>query len=180
MRSRGIGRAPAALRGRAPAALLMLLGLLPIACSANPGATASPVAPTARPTPVTSEPPASVEPTQELPSQSESVWGLIWDAVPGSFPVPTGATAADAPQQGPVSGAWTVPVADVSAPELAGYYRDALDENGWGTGIDGPLEDGSYTVWSSNGYGCETFTRILPRGDESLITVLFGSGCPFR
>jgi hypothetical protein len=173
-RSRGIGRAPATLP-----LLLGLLGLLPIACSTNPRATASPVVPSPRPTTLTSEPPPSAEPTPELPSQSESVWGVIWDAVPDSFPVPVDAAVAD-PQRGPVSGAWTVPVADVSAPELAGYYRDALDENGWGTGVDGPLEDGSYTVWSSNGYGCETLTTILPRGDESLITVLFGAGCPFR
>jgi hypothetical protein len=155
-----------------------LLGaLLLAACSSPAGQTASP-APTAQPTTVASGPPPSVEVTPELPSQSETAWGPIWDAVPDSFPVPIDAAEAD-PQSGPVSGAWTVPVADVSPPALAGYYRDALDEIGWGTGIDGPLEDGSYTVWSSNGYGCETLTTILPRGDESLVTVLFGAGCRF-
>lgn len=173
-RPRGIGRAPSTLL------LLGLLGLAPIACSTNPAATASPVIRTPRPTTVPSEAPASVDPTPELPSQSESEWGLIWDAVPDSFPVPIDAAVADPPQQGPVSGAWTVPVADVSAPALAGYYRDTLDENGWSAGIDGPLEDGSYTVWSTDAYGCETLTRIVPRGDESLITAFFGAGCPFR
>jgi hypothetical protein len=170
-RTRGIGLAPTVL--------LLLFGLVPIACSVDPVVTATPAAPTTRPTGSASGPAPSVEVTPELPGQSETAYGTIWDAVPDSFPVPTDAAEAD-PQQGPVSGAWTVPVAAVSAPELAGYYLDALDEIGWGTGIDGPLEDGSYMVWSSNGYGCETFTMILPRGDESLITVLFGAGCPFR
>ena len=45
--------------------------------------------------------------------------------------------------------------------------------------MDGPLEDGSFTVWSASGYGCDSLVTILPRGEESLITVLFGAGCPF-
>ena len=110
---------------------------------------------------------------------SDTAFGPIWNELPDSFPVPTGAAEADAPQ-GPVSGAWTVPVADMSAPDLVGFYRNAIDELGWSPIVDGPLEDGSYTVYSSDGYGCETLTTILPRGDESLITVLFGAGCPFR
>jgi hypothetical protein len=169
MGTRGVGYAPRAL---------LLIALLPIACS-SPGATVPPATFTFRPTVEPTDAPESVAVTPELPSQSESEFGLIWDAIPESFPVPAGAAVAD-PQAGPVSGAWTVSVATTSAPDLAGFYRDALDDIGWGTGIDGPLEDGSYTVWSSNGYGCETWTRILPRGDESLVTVLFGAGCPFR
>ena len=166
---------------RTPAALLLLLGLLPIACS-GPGPTVIPVEPTARPTVSVTEPePAtSAETTPELPGQSESVFGTIWNAVPDSFPIPEDAAEADPPQQGPVSGAWAVSVAFMSAPELAGFYNDALDDIGWGTVLDGPLEDGSYTVYSSNGYGCETLTTVLPRGDESLVTALFGAGCPWR
>ena len=172
MRTRGIGRAPALL--------LVLVGMVPIACT-SPGPTVVPVQPTARPTAApTTEHAPTAETTPELPGQSESVFGLIWDAVPDSFPVPADATEADPPQQGPVSGSWTVPVASASAPELAGFYNTGLDEIGWGTVLDGPLEDGSYTVYSSDGYGCETLTTILPRGDESLVTTLFGAGCPFR
>jgi hypothetical protein len=164
-----------------PILALLLVGVLaPTACSSTPpGAPTSPGQATASPTDVASEPPESVEPSPRLPSQSETAWFRIWDAVPDSFPEPVDAAIAD-PQTGPVSGAWTVPVTDVSAPELAGFYRDAIDELGWAPIVDGPLEDGSYTVYSSNGYGCETLTTILPRGDESLVTVLFGAGCPFR
>ncbi len=166
----------------APALLLALVlgAAIPIACSSPAASTSSPAVRTPQPTAViATDTPTPPEETPELPGQSESEFGLIWDDIPDSFPVPADAAIAD-PLHGPVSGAWTVPVATASAPTLAGFYRDALDEIGWGTGIDGPLEDGSYTVWSSDGYGCETFTTILPRGDESLVTVLFGAGCPFR
>ena len=123
--------------------------------------------------------PVETEGPPTPPGQSNSAFGLIWNSVPDSFPVPIDAAEAD-PLQGPVSGAWSVPVADVNAPALAGFYRDALDELGWAVAVDGPLEDGSYTVASMNGQGCETLTTILPRGDASLITTLFGAGCPFR
>jgi hypothetical protein len=166
---------------RTPAlAGLLLAALLPAACSTSPGATATPVPPTARPTAaVTDGPEPTVDETQVVPGQSDSAWGRIWNAVPDSFPVPIDAAEAD-PAHGPVSGAWTVPVADVSAPDLVRFYRDAIDELGWAPIIDGPLEDGSYTVYTTDAYGCETLTTILPRGDESLVTVLFGAGCPFR
>lgn len=173
-----VTRPPAPSR---PIAALLLIGALAAsACSAT--AAGTPTAPgqsTARPTDVASAPPASAEPTPQLPSQSETSWFRIWDAIPDSFPEPIDAAIAD-PQTGPVSAAWTVPVTAVSAPELAGFYRDAIDELGWAPIVDGPLEDGSFTVYSSDGYGCETLTTILPRGDESLVTVLFGAGCPFR
>jgi len=158
-------------------AALMLGSLVPGACSA-PGATDDAGFPTPRPTTTATVAPATAEPTGRLPSQSETGWGPIWDAVPDTFPVPDGAVPAD-PLEGPVSGAWTVPVTSANAPELAGFYQAGLDDIGWGTGIDGPLEDGSYAVWSSNAYGCDTLTTIQPRGDESLVTVLFGAGCRF-
>lgn len=160
--------------------LLVLAGLVPIACSPSPAPTATAAPPTARPTIEPASPsPEPVDETPQLPSQSETAWGPIWDEVPDSFPVPIDAAVAE-PESGPVSGAWRVPVADVSPPDLVRFYRDAIDELGWTPIPDGPLEDGSYTVYSSNGYGCETLTTILPRGDESLVTILFGAGCPFR
>jgi hypothetical protein len=165
-------------RRRPVLAALLLCALVPVACS-GPAASDDAGFPTPRPTTTSTPAAPSVAPTSELPSQSETGWGLIWDAVPDSFPVPAGAEPAD-PSEGPVSAAWTVPVTAANAPELAGFYQSALDEIGLGTGIDGPLEDGSYTVWSSNGGGCDTLTTILPRGDESLVTVLYGAGCRFE
>jgi hypothetical protein len=51
--------------------------------------------------------------------------------------------------------------------------------SGLGRGLDGPLEDGSFTAWASSGYGCDVLVTALPRGNESYVTVLYGSGCPF-
>lgn len=114
-----------------------------------------------------------------LPGQSDAEWGPIWDALPPSYPVFGGAVPAEA-ESGPVSAAYTVANVDADPREIAQFYADALDDAGLATGLDGPLEDGRYTVWSSSGYGCDSLVTILPRGDESLITVLFGTGCPFR
>jgi hypothetical protein len=171
----------------APIAALFLLGLLPLACSTSPVATppatsvpSVPAVPSGGPTTapvVTPEPTIEVIPTS--PGQSQTAWGPIWNEVPDWFPVPIDAATAD-PIQGPVSGAWTVPTADVSAVALAGFYRDALVENGWLANVDGPLEDGSYTIASLAPGNCQTLTTILPRGSESLVTVLFGASCLFR
>jgi hypothetical protein len=116
----------------------------------------------------------------DLPGQSDTAWGPIWDDVPPAYPVPDGAEPADA-DQGPVSAAYTVPSAVATPRALADYYAAALDEGGYGgTGIDGPLDDGSLTVWSTSGYGCDSLVTILPRGKESLVTVLFGALCRFE
>jgi len=156
---------------------LLLAALLPMACSAPTAPT--PGVPSDQPPAGSSSSPAPSETPPPPPPQSDTAWGRIWDGVPYWFPVPIDADEAD-PQQGPVSGAWAVPSAKLSAPALAGYYRKAFDDLGWTASVDGPLEDGSFTVSSSTASGCNTLTTILPRGDESLITVLFGAGCPFR
>lgn len=164
-------------------ATLALVSLLVGACglgagepSGSPGASQPAV--TRGPetdAPVTTE---SIDPN--LPPQSDTEWGRIWSSLPPSYPVFVGAQPADA-DHGPVSGAFTVST-DVAAPlAIAEFYRDALEEQGFGgTGLDGPLEDGSYTVWSSNGYTCDSLVTILPRGGESLITILYGAGCTYE
>lgn len=173
---------------RTPALALLLLGaLVPMACSSpasptaspGPGATAAPTNPSSTPTtaPFVTPEPTDVMPTS--PGQSQTAWGPIWNEVPDWFPVPIDAATAD-PIQGPVSGAWTVPSADVSTVALAGFYRDALVENGWLANVDGPLEDGSYTIASMAAGGCKTLTTIAPRGSEELVTVLFGASCLFQ
>jgi hypothetical protein len=168
-----------------PVMALLLLALAPIACSspATPaptlpaGATSVPTAgPTIVPV-ITPAPTLEVIPTS--PGQAQTSWGTIWNDVPDWFPVPIDAATAD-PDHGPVSGAWSVPVADVPALALAGFYRDALTEDGWAVNVDGPLEDGSYTIASTSAGGCQALTTILPRGGESIVTVLYGAACPFR
>jgi hypothetical protein len=130
--------------------------------------------------PETDQPVETESLAPDLPGQSETDWGPIWDDVPAAYPVPDGAEPTEA-GGGPVSAAYTVPVAVASASALADYYAAALEEGGYGgTGIDGPLEDGSFTVWSSSGYGCDSLVTIMPRRQESLVTVLFGAPCRFE
>jgi hypothetical protein len=160
---------------------LVAIALLAIA-ACGPRASSSPATSSAP----ASKPPAETDvptPTQtfdpNLPGQTETEWGPIWDAVPGTFPVPEGATPAE-PETGPASAAYTVPLDRVTTRQLAEFYRDGLDVRGYSASLDGPLEDGSFTVWSSSGYGCDVLVTILPRGGESLITVLYGTGCAFE
>lgn len=170
-------------RRRSIAPILTLVSLLVVACGYGPGETSS-GAPASVPVATAPDETDVVFPTESLdpnlPPQSETAWGRIWNAIPPSYPVPEAAKPAD-PDHGPVSGAYTVASKLATARAIAEFYRDAIEERGiGGTGLDGPLEDGSFTVWSSNGYGCESFVTILPRGSESLITVLYGAGCDFN
>jgi hypothetical protein len=153
-------------------ALLLLAG-----CAASADSSATPTLPIPSPT-FHGDPTANATPGPSLPGQTETERGPIWDIVPSTFPVPEGATPTE-PEAGPASAAYTVPRDRSTAGRLAEFYRTGLDDRGYSASTDGPLEDGSITVWSSNGYGCEVFVTILPRGDESLITVFYGAGCSF-
>jgi hypothetical protein len=163
-------------------ATLGLIALLAVACGPTGTADGSPDRATTIPTraPDTDPPIETPSFAPNLPGQSDTDWGPIWDALPPSYPVPDGAEPTDA-DHGPVSAAYTV-AKTVAAPRvLTEFYAKSLDEAGYGgTGIDGPLEDGSFTVWSSSGYGCDSLVTILPRGDESLVTVLLSALCRYE
>lgn len=169
-------------RRRAIVPTLALVSILVGACGFGPDTVGS-GAPSSLPVetaPAETDAPTATETLDpSLPAQSDTDWGPIWNAIPPSYPAPAGAQVADA-ADGPVSGAYTVRASVLAPRAIAEFYETALDEAGFGgTGIDGPLEDGSFTVWSSTGYGCDSLVTILPRGSESLITVLYGAGCEF-
>lgn len=113
-----------------------------------------------------------------LPSQSESEFGTVWDAVPDGFPEPRGAEPVEA-EDGPVSAASLVPAPATGLRSLAELYRSAFDDKALGGSTDGPLEDGTVVVWASNGYGCDIYVRLAPRGGDVLVSVFFGGGCQF-
>jgi hypothetical protein len=155
--------------------------VLVAACS-TPAKTSSPV-PTLLPLPTETyvAPSLDIEQPGLTPStgQSDTGWGPIWNALPPGFPKPPGAEPADA-NSGPVSAAWTVPTSSVaSAAAAAKLYVDAFSAAGYGGGREGPLEDGAYTAWASNGYGCDILVTATPQGEGTLVTVLYGAGCPF-
>ncbi|HUQ44077.1 MAG TPA: hypothetical protein VM451_06670 [Candidatus Limnocylindria bacterium] len=125
--------------------------------------------------PATDEPAGTLDPS--LPSQSETDWGPIWDTVPANFPVMEGAEPAEAAS--PASAAYTV-ARSVRAPKaIADFYQAGFAAKSLGGGVDGPLEDGSYTSWGSGGYGCYVVVTVAPRGAESLVTVFYGADCDF-
>ena len=165
---------------RIPAATLLAVALAACNPSGNlPTATvgtAAPTTPSPRP-----QPTLDIEQPGLTPGvgQTDTEWGPIWEDVPAGFPAPPGGQPAEA-DTGPVSAAWTVPAAALPNPRaVAQRYVDAFAAAGYGGGRDGPLEDGSYTAWASNGYGCDILVTALPRGEETLATVLYGAGCPF-
>ena len=165
-----------------PAAGALAAFVLIAACSSPLGTPA----PTTGSTEALSTPPFDGRPTPtpvdpgNATGQTDTAWGPIWNEVPPGFPAPPGGEPAEA-DGGPVSAAYTVPAAALpNALEVAQFYVDRFAYAGYGGGRDGPLEDGSYTAWASNGYGCDILVTAVPRGDqETFTTVLYGAGCPF-
>ncbi len=122
--------------------------------------------------------PSPLDPS--APGQAETEWGPIWLAVPENFPAPPLGEAVE-PETGSASAAWIVSrEALSSAREVAQFYVDRYAEQGYGGGRNGPLEDGSYTAWASDGYGCDIVVTAVSRGDATLATAFYGAGCPFR
>lgn len=144
--------------------------------ASSPTPTASPATPgeSGLPSPT---PPPSVAPS--LPSQSETTIGRIWDALPPSFPLPSGAepTEIREPEE-PASGVFAV---SGSAAEVAKTFREALEAKGFATAAaNGPFEDGSYVIDSVGGEGCRIRSTVRPMGDLTVLLVRYGAACPFE
>ena len=179
-------------------AILLAATLLAAACG-NSGPTASPSPASAAPSPPSSQaaspsavpsagnadltpvPGGTTAPPDEpsgTPTQTETAWGRIWDAVPASFPRLEASLPADS-VTGPVSAAFVVGAgpADVTA-----TMKRLLDgEGGYRTDQSGPLEDGSFVLDSTGSWeGCRVQTTVTPQSGTTLITILYGAGCPFE
>ena len=154
------------LRSLAAVVLTASIGLA--ACL--PSATNGPVA-----SPGNSGMGASTAPSP--PTQSETDFGLVWDATPLSFPAYPGAVPATEAGLGPASALLAVDAADPDA--VATFYRDVLGARGMVASVDGPLEDGARIVSGSNAAGCEVEVDVRPTGTTTFIVVLYGAGCPF-
>ena len=156
---------------------MIVLGVLVAACS--PGPTASPTpseastvgAPTSAPTNTGGSPAPS------LASQTDTAWGRIWDALPSSFPAITGTKIATDTGEGASSAQLSVPAA---RDQVVLFYRQVFRDAGYSIGTDGPLEDGSVTVTATDGDQCRMQLSVHGTGaQKSLVTVLYGAGCPF-
>lgn len=163
-------------RFRSTAALAFVAAVALAACSAGTTAGPSGIATAGASTSTTPVTPRATT-AASLPTKTDTAWGRIWDGVPDSFPMPTGAVPATDTGQGPSSGQLVV----AGAPsDIADGYVSGLRSGGWTVNRDGPLEDGSYVVKAQNGEGCEAQVSVLSIGDASLVTILYGAGCPFE
>lgn len=177
----------------AVAAIAALALAFVAACGSNvttPGPTASPAptsspgpssTPSGGPTAVPTDP--GTTPTTGVPSQTDTDWGRIWDALPPSFPTYPGASPTET-GEGPATA--ILDLGEVAPAEAASFYETALRSAGLGT-IEavGPAEDGSWTV---EVLGLEVFGRgtcrirvtIAPLGTTAIATILYGADCPFE
>jgi len=168
-----------------------LLGAILGACvgtgAASPATVRPPSAAPVQTTPVISAAAASalVSPTAPPtsgaaatpPSQTDTAWGRIWDALPASFPSFPGAE----PTVTGSGAASAVLQLSTDAANGAKWYRTALEAAGFATdGMNGPLEDGSIVIDSHGATtGCKVQTSIAPLGGRTIATIMFGASCPF-
>ncbi len=170
-----------------PLAAALLLAMAAGACTAAPGApSAAPSTSPPGPAVGTSAPVASAGEQATASASSEAAtppagttqtpWGRIRDAVPAGFPVYPGATVADTPPGGAVSGAW---VSSATAAEVASWYRTALLAARWAKVDDGgALEDGSHVLdVQGDAPGCKAQVTAKPAGESTMISILYGAGC---
>jgi hypothetical protein len=146
------------------------------AASATSDASAD-VSPAAELTPVPGgATPSPVEATG-TPTQTDTEWGRIWDAVPDSFPRPGQSQPADS-ISGPASAAFSIGAAPI---DVVATMKTGLDEAGFTTDESGPFEDGGYVLDSSGSPdGCKVQTTITPLSGTTLMTVQYGAVCPFE
>jgi hypothetical protein len=183
-RPRPTGGRPLARRLRpAVLAVAAAVAVLAAAC-AGPGPTPEPTVPTTAPatpsiapvtpTPVPGAPSPSPEPTAAPTTATD--WGPIWDALPSTFPRFPGAIASE-PSEGPASAELLAPA---DAATVAGWYQDALERGAYSTlSMSGPFEDGSVVIESvGDTPACLVRTTIRPVSGDTIVTILYGAGCP--
>jgi hypothetical protein len=166
----------------APLLLLVLAGCGSNVTSPTPTATATPSSapPTASssdgPTSVPTDPGATGHATP--PTQTETEWGRIWDALPVSFPVFPGASPTEI-GDGPTSA--SLDVGEVEPAEVATFYESALESQGYATlASSGPREDGSWEIESAGDSECRVRTTVTPLGGTTILEILYGADCPFE
>jgi hypothetical protein len=173
---------------RLAAPAFVLVAIVVGACGSNQAssvatATASASAAQAE----TREPTETVEPVETVPEttapaildgQTETDWGRIWDSLPSGFPIYPGSTISEEAGTGPASAVYVAPTQDAEA--IAVWMQDALEQAAFSTeAMSGPLEDGSFVIDSvGQERGCRLEVSIAPLGGTTMLTILYGAGCP--
>lgn len=151
-------------------ALVFLIGLTAVGCAAP-----TPISPTPTPASGTSSPLPSAS-TPPAPGVTETDWGAIWDALPPGFPNYPGST----PTETGAGAASAILDAPADVPTVATWYQAALERVGFSTlSMSGPSEDGSMEIESAGPTTrCLVRTTVAPLGGSTIVTILYGAGCP--
>ena len=165
------------------AALVLAASIAVAACgSAQPTSTpgSSPVGatPSAELTPVPGGSTAASPGLASPPTQTDTAWGRIWDALPPGFPLPPDAVPTET-REGPASASLAVGAAPQST---VSFMESALTAAGFSIeSIEGPSEDGSSTL---NAVGqdpaCLAQVRVVPLSGTTNVVVMYGAACPFE
>jgi hypothetical protein len=112
-----------------------------------------------------------------LPTQTDTEWGRIWDALPPSYPLPQGAVPTET-GEGPTSGTFAIGASAEQAAELvqaglvrAGFSIEARSD---------PSEDGSVVIDAVGATpDCHVQVRLTPLSGTTHMVVMYGAACPF-
>ena len=141
------------------------------ATSSSPVGSAIPtVAASAVPTVAASAAPAA--------GQTDTEWGRIWDTLPSRFPKVPGAVPAEEGATGPATA--NLAVDGVDAHGVIALLETLLKQAGYtATGSSQPLENGGAVLeMSGPAAGCRVQVTAAPAGSLTMVTVLYGAGCP--
>ena len=166
-------------RTAASAIALVLLALALTGCAtdmdmASPPPSGSPVA---TPTAIPSTPDAT--PAATAPTQTDTEWGRIWDALPGTFPTYPGASPTET-GGGPASAFFDVGAEEPA--EVVTFFKTELERAGLSTGsLDGPREDGGWEMEASGTFvdTCRVRVTATPMGGTTIVEIMYGADCPF-
>lgn len=111
------------------------------------------------------------------PTQTDTEWGRIWDALPTDFPRYPGGTPAEDASPEPVSAAYALAEGDPA--QIAEWMQTSLEMATYSTeAMSGPLEDGGYVLDSVGDDDCRIRTTVTPMGTLIIVTVRYGAACP--
>ena len=179
------------LRSAAALTAALLLASFLAACSAGqpaatsssaagspPSATSASSASSPNLTPVPGGSTAATPGAASQPTQTDTDWGRIWDAVPAWFPVPPDAVPTETGEEGAVSASLA---AGGSAQSVAQFMQTGLTGAGFAVdATNGPAEDGSLVL---DAVGpdpkCMVQVRVRPLSGTTNLVVLYGAACPF-
>jgi hypothetical protein len=170
-----------------PVQLVLVVAIATVlaACATTSTPTTTPAPPTDSPAPSAPAPTTTPIPAATIlataaptpPGQLATDWEQIWGDLPSSFPSYPASHPTET-GQGPASA--TLDAGAASPAEVVAWYQTALGARGYApVSRAGPREDRSYELIMGGQGGCRVRITAVPLGATTIITVMYGVGCPF-